>query len=63
MPCRRLLESSDLAEEHNVELRRRAAQFNSVTLKREMDEARERLLKLAVQRAYMINNFLAERTL
>jgi hypothetical protein len=49
-PCRRLLESSDLAEEYKAELRRRLALFNPVTLKREMDEARKRLLKLAAQR-------------
>ena len=49
-PCRRLLASADLATEHKAELRRRAVLFNPVTLKREMDEARERLLKLAAQR-------------
>jgi hypothetical protein len=31
-------------------LRRRAALFNPVTLKREMDETRERLLKLTAQK-------------
>jgi hypothetical protein len=41
-PCQRLLESPDLAEEQKAELRRRAALFNPVTLKREMDKARER---------------------
>jgi hypothetical protein len=45
-----LLESPDLGEAYKAELRRRAALFNPVTLKREMDEARERLLKLAAQR-------------
>ena len=49
-PCQRLLESPDLTEEHKAELRRRAALFNPVTLKREMDEARERLLKRAAQK-------------
>jgi hypothetical protein len=49
-PCQRLLESPEVAEEHKAELRRRALVFNPVTLKREMDEARERLLKLAAQR-------------
>jgi hypothetical protein len=49
-PCQRLLESPDLAEAHKAELRRRAALFNPVTLKREMDQARDRLLKLAAQR-------------
>jgi hypothetical protein len=52
-PCQRLLESPDLTEEHKAELRPPprsgflAALFNPVTLKRAMDEARERLLKLA----------------
>jgi hypothetical protein len=49
-PCQRLLESPEVAEEYKAELRRRALVFNPVTLKREMDEARERLLKLAAQR-------------
>jgi hypothetical protein len=49
-PCQRLLESPELAEEYKTELRRRAALFNPVALKREMDQARERLLKLAAQR-------------
>ncbi|MDR0556339.1 MAG: hypothetical protein LBG43_00490 [Treponema sp.] len=39
-----------MAEEYKVELRRRMALFNPVTLKREMDKARERLLKLATQK-------------
>jgi hypothetical protein len=50
-PCQRLLESPDLAETYKAELRRRALRFNPVTLKREMDEARERLLKLAAQKS------------
>jgi hypothetical protein len=49
-PCQRLLESPEVAEEHKTELRRRTALFNPIALKREMDEARERLLKLATQR-------------
>ncbi|MDR0688703.1 MAG: hypothetical protein LBG08_00340 [Spirochaetaceae bacterium] len=49
-PCQRLLESPDLAEEYKAELWRRAGLFNLITLKREMDEARERLLKLAAKR-------------
>jgi hypothetical protein len=49
-PCRRPLESPDLAEEYKAELRRRAALFNPVTLKREMDGARARLLKLSAKR-------------
>jgi hypothetical protein len=48
--CQRLLESPDLNEKHKAELRRRLALFNPVTLKRKMDEARERILKLAVQK-------------
>jgi hypothetical protein len=39
-----------MTEKHKAELRRRASLFNPVTLKREMDEARERLLKLAAQK-------------
>jgi hypothetical protein len=49
-PCRRLLESPDVGEADKAELRRRVALFKAVTLKREMDEARDRLLKLAVKR-------------
>jgi hypothetical protein len=49
-PRRRLLESPDLPEERKAELRRRAALLNPIMFKREMDEARERLLKLAAQR-------------
>jgi hypothetical protein len=46
-PCQRLLESPELAGEHKAELRRRAALFNPVALKRETDQERERLLKPA----------------
>jgi hypothetical protein len=49
-PCQRLLESPELDEEHKAELRRRPVFFNPVTLKREIDEAKERLLKLAAQK-------------
>jgi hypothetical protein len=49
-PCRRLPESPDQNESHKAELRRRPAPFNPAVLKREMDEARERLLKLATQK-------------
>jgi hypothetical protein len=49
-PCRRLLESPEVAEEYKAELRRRAVLFKPVTLKRETDEARKRLLKPAAQR-------------
>jgi hypothetical protein len=47
-PCQRLLESPDLSEECKAELRRRAALLNPVELKRALDEARDRLLKLSV---------------
>src|SRR5215469_14789546 len=47
-PCQRLLESPDLSEECKAELRRRAALLNPVKLKRCLDEARDRLLKLSV---------------
>jgi hypothetical protein len=47
-PCQRLLESPDISEECKDELRRRAALLNPVTLKRGLDEARNRLLKLSV---------------
>jgi hypothetical protein len=49
-PCQRLLESPEVSDECKAELRRRQSGLNPVTLKREMDEARERLLKLAAQR-------------
>jgi hypothetical protein len=39
-----------MAEEYKRELRRRTALFNPMTLKREMYQARERLLKLVTQR-------------
>jgi hypothetical protein len=47
-PYQRLLESAHISEECKAELRRRAALLNPVELKRKMDEARDRLLKLAV---------------
>ena len=47
-PYQRLLDSEDISEECKAELRRRAAFFNPVELKRGMDEARDRLLKLSV---------------
>jgi hypothetical protein len=47
-PYQRLLESADISEECKVELRRRKALLNPVQLKRNMDEARDRLLKLSV---------------
>jgi hypothetical protein len=49
-PCQRLLESPGLEEEHKAGLRRRMTLFNPATLKREMDEARERLLKRSAQK-------------
>ena len=47
-PCQRLLESPYISEECKAELRRRAALLNPVALKRGLDEARDRLLKLSV---------------
>jgi hypothetical protein len=47
-PYQRLLESTDLAEEYKAELRRRKASLNPIVLKRTLDEARDRLLKLSV---------------
>jgi len=48
-PCQRLLESPDISEECKMELRRRMEHLNPVTLKHSLDDARERLLKLARQ--------------
>jgi hypothetical protein len=47
-PYQRLLESPDLSDECKAELRKRASALNPVTLKRALDEARDRLLKLSV---------------
>jgi len=47
-PCQRLLESPDISEECKDELLRRKAALNPVELKRALDEARDRLLKLSV---------------
>jgi hypothetical protein len=47
-PYQRLLESPDVSNECKEELRRRASLLNPVALKRGMDEARDRLLKLSV---------------
>ena len=47
-PFKRLLESPDISEACKEELRRRASLLNPVALKRSMDEARDRLLKLSV---------------
>ena len=47
-PYQRLLASPLISDECKDELRRRAALFNPIELKRKMDEARERLLKLSV---------------
>jgi hypothetical protein len=49
-PCQRLLESPGTGEERKAGLRRRMTLFNPAALKREMDEARERLLKLSAQK-------------
>jgi len=50
-PYQRLLESAELSEQCKAELRRRAQLLNPVALKRKMDAARERLLKLSVIQA------------
>ena len=47
-PYQRLIESPDVSEECKEELRRRKELLNPVELKRAMDEARDRLLKLSV---------------
>jgi hypothetical protein len=47
-PYQRLLESPDLDDTYKDELRRRFALLNPIMLKRSMDEARDRLLKLSV---------------
>ena len=47
-PYQRLLESVDLRDESKAEVCRRAQRLNPVTLKRELDAAGERLLKLSV---------------
>jgi hypothetical protein len=47
-PYQRLLESDDLSGECKEELRRRRDALNPVELKRAMDKARDRLLKLSV---------------
>jgi hypothetical protein len=47
-PYQRLLESPDVSDECKTELRRKKETLNPVELKRKMDEARDRLLKLSV---------------
>jgi hypothetical protein len=47
-PYQRLLESPDISIKYKDELRRKAALLNPVILKRSLDEARDRLLKLSV---------------
>jgi hypothetical protein len=47
-PYQRLLESACISGECKKELTRRAALFNPVELKRALDRARDRLLKLSV---------------
>jgi len=47
-PYQRLMESPDVSEECKKELHRRKELLNPVELKRAMDEARDRLLKLSV---------------
>ncbi|MCL2379964.1 MAG: hypothetical protein FWC64_00050 [Treponema sp.] len=50
-PYQRLLESGDTSDECKVELRLRAALLKPAELKRNMDAARDRLLKLSVIQA------------
>jgi hypothetical protein len=47
-PCQRLLESPNISDECKDELRRRLALLNPIDLKRKMDNARDKLFKLAV---------------
>jgi len=47
-PYQRLLESAHISDECKEELRRRAALLNPIALKRQMDEAVNKLLKLSV---------------
>jgi hypothetical protein len=47
-PYQQLLESLDVSDECKTELRRRKAALNPVELKRTLDQARDRLLKLSV---------------
>jgi len=47
-PYMRLLESSHISDECKAELRNTAESLNPIELKRKMDKARERLLKLSV---------------
>jgi len=47
-PYMRLLESPHISDDCKAELRSRASLFNPIELKRKMDKARERLLKLSV---------------
>ena len=47
-PYQRLLQSAHVSEGCKAELRRRAVLLNPVVLKRQMDEAGERILKLSV---------------
>ena len=47
-PYQRLLESVDVSDTCKTELRMRAEKLNPVALKRDLDKARERLLKLSM---------------
>src|SRR5215469_8494463 len=47
-PCQRLLESPAISDECKAELLRRKTLLNPIELKRSLDEARDRLLKLSV---------------
>jgi hypothetical protein len=55
-PYQRLLESLDVSEESKRELRRRAGLLNPVELKRGLDEARDRPLKLTVIESSIVSS-------
>ena len=52
-PYQRLLEFPDISDECKQELRQRAADLNPIELKRKLDIARDRLLKLSANEAYI----------
>lgn len=55
-PYQRLLESPDVSDTCKAELRKRAALLNPIALKRSMDEAKKRLLKLSVMEVPLYQN-------
>jgi len=61
-PYQRLLESPDLADGYKQVLRREAARLNPIVLKRKMDEARERLLKLSAKEFILPANKVSSET-